>query len=484
MRSKEAKLPATTGLRRVITAEPSLSFIYVKWKVKSSSISHSNPYEKSLFTLDIRMFVDLFLHPVRTWPPQKSGGRGVVTTSINNKRVAEYFHKYRILPRETRLLLVNTVFSSMPLGMITVIQPLYLKTVGYTSSSIGLLLGISSLSSMLFMIPGSLMADYFGRKKVLMVSIIAYALHMVMFSISGDFCLLALALFLSGFSWGVYSAPFTALLAENVGVDRRSYVFSFNSFLFSLSTIMGNLSSGLVDVFEGVLQMRPITSYKVLFVAGAMVMGLSVIPLLRLTEEKASAQKETEVFKLKAWKAVKKFSAVNFLVGFGAGLFIPFLPLYLNMRYAASEALIGTVLAASDAVVAIAFLASPSLVERIGAVRTVVVTQGLSIIPFVMMPLPIDVNAFTLLYAVRTVLMNMASPIFTAYMMSVVDDQERASVSGITTMAWVGGNAISSFLGGYLIDINLDLPIYLCSVLYVLATSLCYFFFHKLDPKR
>jgi len=48
----------------------------------------------------------------------------------------------------------------------------------------------------------------------------------------------------------------------------------------------------------------------------------------------------------------------------------------------------------------------------------------------------------------------------------------------------VGGNAISSFLGGYLIDINLDLPIYLCSVLYVLATSLCYFFFHKLDPKR
>jgi MFS family permease len=365
-----------------------------------------------------------------------------------------------------------------------VIQPLYLKALGYTSSSIGLLLGIASLSSMLFMVPGSLLSDCFGRKRVLMVSIVAYALYMAVFSVSSDVYLLALASILSGFSWGVYSAPFTARLAAKVGVERRSYVFSFNSFLFSLATILGNLSSGLVDVFEDSLLLSPITSYKVLFVAGAIVEGLAIIPLLQLTEEKRSASKDTKIVKLKAWKVVKKFSFVNFLVGFGAGLFIPFLPLYLNMRYAASEALIGTVLAASDAVVAIAFLASPSLVERIGAVRTVVVTQGLSIIPFVMMPLPIDVNAFTLLYAVRTVLMNMASPIFTAYMMSVVDGRERASVSGITTMAWVGGNAVSSFLGGYLMDIYLDLPIYLCSVLYVLATSLCYFFFHKLDPKH
>jgi MFS family permease len=407
-----------------------------------------------------------------------------VTAISNKKRLADYLHKYRVPPGGTRLLLVNTVFSSAPLGMIVVIQPLYLKALGYTSSSIGLLLGIASLSSMLFMVPGSLLSDCFGRKRVLMVSIVAYALYMAVFSVSSDVYLLALASILSGFSWGVYSAPFTARLAAKVGVERRSYVFSFNSFLFSLATILGNLSSGLVDVFEDSLLLSPITSYKVLFVAGAIVEGLAIIPLLQLTEEKRSASKDTKIVKLKAWKVVKKFSFVNFLVGFGAGLFIPFLPLYLNMRYAASEALIGTVLAASDAVVAIAFLASPSLVERIGAVRTVVVTQGLSIIPFVMMPLPIDVNAFTLLYAVRTVLMNMASPIFTAYMMSVVDGRERASVSGITTMAWVGGNAVSSFLGGYLMDIYLDLPIYLCSVLYVLATSLCYFFFHKLDPKH
>lgn len=407
-----------------------------------------------------------------------------MTAIISKKRVTEYFHKYRVLPGGTRLLLVNTVFSSVPLGMIMVIQPLYLKALGHTSSSIGLLLGISSLSSMLFMIPGSLMADYFGRKQVLMVSIIAYALHMVMFGVSGDFFLLASALVLSGFSWGVYSAPFTALLAENVGGKRRSYVFSFHSFLFSLSIIMGNLSSGLVDVFEGVLQLTPITSYKVLFVVGAIVEGLSIIPLLQLTKEKASTPKETKIFKLKAWKDVQKFSAVNFLVGFGAGLFIPFLPLYLNVRYAASEAFIGTTLAVSEAVVAVAFLASPSLVEKMGVVKMVVVTQGLSIIPFVMMPLPIDVNAFTLLYSARTVLMNMATPIFTSYMMSVVDERERASVSGITTTAWVGGNAISSFLGGYLMEVFLDLPIYLCSVFYVFATILFYFFFHKLDPKR
>jgi MFS family permease len=133
---------------------------------------------------------------------------------INKNRVAEYFRRYGALSSETQLLLVNTVVSSMPLGMITVIQPLYLKALGYSSASIGLLLGISSVSSMLFMIPGSLMADYFGRKRVLLASIIVYALYMALFSVSGNFSLLALALCLSGFSWGVYSAPFTALLAD------------------------------------------------------------------------------------------------------------------------------------------------------------------------------------------------------------------------------------------------------------------------------
>lgn len=288
---------------------------------------------------------------------------------------------------------------------------------------------------------------------------------------------------MNGFSWGTGNAPFTALLAENVGLDKRSYVFSFNSFLFNFSVIIGNLLSGLVDVFGGFFQMIPVTSYKVLFVMGAILSFLSIIPLLQLTEEKASSKKGNQVLKLKSWKIVKKFSTVNFLIGFGGGLFLPFLLLYMNLRYSASDTLIGTTLAISNAVIAIAFLASPSLVEKIGNVKTIVVTQGLSILPLLMIPLSLEFNTFVLLYSARAVLMNMASPIFASYMMSIVRESERASVSGITATAWTGGSAISSVIAGYVMDVSLDLPLYLCSVFYFLATALFYLFFREQDLK-
>lgn len=394
----------------------------------------------------------------------------------------DYLNRYRGVTRETQLLLATTFLSSIPLGIIYVIQPLYLKSLGYPPPSIGLLLGIASISSTVFMIPGGIMADYFGQKKMLIVSIIAYVIYLAIFGVSSDFCLLSLASFLSGFSWGTYAAPFTALLAKNAGPDKGSYVFSFHSSLFTGSIIIGNLSVGLVDVLGEFFQMIPFTSYKILFLMGAILSFISIIPPLKLTE-KASSKKVNHVLKLKSWKNVKKFATVNFLNGFGAGLFIPFLPLYMKLRYSASDALIGTALATSNAVIAIAFLASPSLVERIGNVKTIVVTQGLSIIPLLMTPLPLEFNIFILLYSIRAVLMNMASPIFTAYMMSNVEESERASVSGITATTWTGGSAASSIIAGYVMGVSLDLPVYLCSIFYLLATALFYLFFREQDLK-
>jgi MFS family permease len=155
----------------------------------------------------------------------------------------------------------------------------------------------------------------------------------------------------------------------------------------------------------------------------------------------------------------------------------------MNLRYTASDTLIGNTLAISNAVIAIAFLASPRLVDKIGTINSIIVTQGLSIIPLVMIPQLVEFEFFILIYSTRAVLMNMASPVTISYMMSVVDENERASVLGITAMAWTGGSAISSTIAGFIMDVSLDLPIYFCSIFYFLSTALFYFFFRKQNIK-
>lgn len=400
-------------------------------------------------------------------------------------RLWGYLGRYGRVTGEARRLLATTFMGSIPLGISGVIQPLYLRSLGYNPSSIGILLGVTSISGAAFTIPASVMADHLGRRRVLVVSIVAYVLYFVMFGVSGDFYLLTLASLLSGFSWGTYSAPFTALMAEEAGPDDGSYVFSLNSFLFNVSFIIGNLSLGLVDLFEGVFTMIPTAAYRALFMVGAILSSFSIIPPLQLTEARAPSGGGNQLLRLRSWGVVKRLSVVNLLLGFGAGLFIPFVPLYMSLRYSTSDALIGTALALSNSAIAIAFLASPVLVEKVGRVAAIVVTQGLSIIPLLMIPLTPEFSAFVLLYSLRAVLMNMASPIHTSFMMSIVKEGERASVSGITTTAWTGGNAISSIIAGHVMNLSLDLPVYLCGAFYSIATAAFYLFFAKaVEPKE
>ena len=79
--------------------------------------------------------------------------------------------------------------------------------------------------------------------------------------------------------------------------------------------------------------------------------------------------------------------------------------------------------------------------------------------------------------------MNMAAPVFTAFMMSTVREDERASVSGLATTAWNGMNATSTVASGFLMDVALNFPVYICVLCYTLSTGLAYLCFRSTAVK-
>lgn len=397
------------------------------------------------------------------------------------RRFIVYFNNFKDLSKETWLLLVISFLSSISMGVTMVIELLFLNSLSYSSSSIGLILGATSISSTLFMFVGGILADYYGRRKMLILSTVANVAFLTIFGASSDFIIFTIASLLNGFSSGIFNASFIALLTDKIEAEKRGHIFSLSAFFFNLAIIIGNLSVGFVDVFENVFQMSPITSYRILFFGGAVLSTVSIIPLLHITEKASYSTKEKLTMNVSSWKTIKKFSIVNLFIGFGAGMFIPFISLYMSLRFDVLDALIGSAIALSNGIIAISFLVSPYVKERMGSVRTVVLTQGLSIVPLLLMSLPFDFNTFVVLYIIRAALMNMASPISIAYMMGTVEENERASISGITAAAWSGGSAISSVIAGNIMDVSLDLPIYLCSGFYLIATILFYLFFNKED---
>ena len=74
-------------------------------------------------------------------------------------------------------------------------------------------------------------------------------------------------------------------------------------------------------------------------------------------------------------------------------------------------------------------------------------------------------------------MMIMCSPILNAYTMSTVSRDERASASGVITMAWNGANAAGTAASGVLMALYLDFPIYAGSLFYVMSTVFFYAYF-------
>ncbi len=98
-------------------------------------------------------------------------------------------------------------------------------------------------------------------------------------------------------------------------------------------------------------------------------------------------------------------------------------------------------------------------------------TQGLSVIPLLLIPTSQNFVIAAFFYTIRSALMNMSSPVFTSYMMGAVSKEEMASVAGITATAWNGSTAISTIISGYIMNVVVDIPVYLCGVFYILSTT-------------
>ncbi len=287
------------------------------------------------------------------------------------QRMIHYLRRFTGFPRDIKLLLFYSSIVLVSVGLSNVIMSLYLKSLDYDPSAIGILFSISTITSAILTIPGGILADRYGKKKTLIVSTMAYLLSFIVYATFTNFNLLCLASFLNGFSFGTYNAPFIALLTERTHNKKRSYVFSFNSFIMNFSMIAGNLLAGTADILKSKLHLTASFSYRIFFWVGAVFILASLLPLILMEEDTGYTKKRTKILNIKSWRVIWMFSSVNALIGFGAGFFIPLLPLYMNLRFQASGAHIATLLAVSNVLMGIAFLASPKMVDVIGNVKTI-----------------------------------------------------------------------------------------------------------------
>ncbi len=83
------------------------------------------------------------------------------------------------------------------------------------------------------------------------------------------------------------------------------------------------------------------------------------------------------------------------------------------------------------------------------------------------------------LYLARSVLMNVANPLYNAFIMRLVPMELRGTASALLSLSWTIPAGIGRAVGGLLLDIDLELPLRLTALLYTIALAILALFFHN-----
>lgn len=368
-------------------------------------------------------------------------------------------------------------------GMLATVFGIYIKAAGMSESVIGNVEASVAFAAALVSLLGAPLVRALGYRVLLVAAIVT-----MVFSRFGQaflpnaIAMLGFALAI-GLSDGFMRAISSAFLSSNSEEKERSHLFSIEFLVRISAGFFGGLAGGFLPT--GLQHfMTELQSYQWTIAAGTVVLGLGIVPMLRLREDKRDRTpvKHAYVHSLKNfthWDRLAKLVGPQMLISLGGGLVLPFVPLYLKHSLDASIAQIGMILGFSAIVTAMGTFVTPVIARRIGLVRGVALMQLLSVPFLALVPiartLPLAIGALW----TRGACMNIAGPMYNQFAMEGVSDDDKPLIAGGMffglNLMWLLGNV----LGGHLMQTSYTLPYMVAVGCYATGATLTFLLWRK-----
>ncbi|KOR89845.1 MFS transporter [Paenibacillus solani] len=408
-------------------------------------------------------------------------------------------NEIRFWPRNIKLFFLANVLYQFGTGMFSVLYNLYIQSLGYNDSMNGTVVSIQSLATALMFIPIGLIGDRGSRKRILILGALLSGAGLIARSfLESEFSLLGLAIYVGLFAsfFQVLAIPF---LAENTAKSARMRIFSIHASLVLASQVLGSMGGGfLADALQA-MGMDKVGSLKTALFIGGLTTFTAFFPLLFTMERKpgdtqsldpvcpAEVPESGNVVNTSAagdFKIIGQFALAQLLIGLGSGLVVPYLNLYFTNRFSVSLSAVGILISLGQVMTIVSMLIGPSLVNRVGAVRAVVLFQVLSL-PFLLLTGFTNVLLIASVgFLFRQALMNAANPIQSSILIDRVPDHRRGIANSVTQTAFMLGWATMGPIQSRLVTTygsywGYAITFCITGTLYVLSSFLYYRMFRE-----
>jgi MFS family permease len=425
------------------------------------------------------------------------------------RQLTDSLARFGHLRRNARLYLISNTLQAFTAGAIGVLYTLFLDGLGYGTTFIGVALFVATAGGALGILPASALIRRLGWRAMLLWSDLIGGVAIFFQLVAPTRAVTLITSLAAGASVAIFLVLNSPFLAANSEPEQRNAIFSLNNALGFLAGVSGSLIGGLLPLWIAagfhervgwLLALQPwlLTNpqsrvYQLAMLMAGVVALPSVIPVMMMRDHEnasdAATPDETTDAPLPALRerigallgktreaisgTVGRFSVSQALVGFGAGLFFPYLNIYFVNRLGASTAFYGALTAAVTALLAVVSLASAPLADRFGRVPLALVTQVASLPFMIVMGAVPALLVVSACYVVRSTLMNTSAAPMQAWLMDAVTPQRRVLASNAYNISWQAAWAVGAALGGELIAIGgYGAPFYVATLCYAVSAAL------------
>ena len=353
-------------------------------------------------------------------------------------------------------------------GMVMPIMPFYIENFGAGGTELGWLMATYSLMQLIFAPIWGVLSDRYGRKPILSIGVLGYAITLLMFGLAQSFSMLFVARSLSGILSSATMPTAMAYIGDNTPQGEKSKGMGQLGAMVGVGVILGPLLGGMLSTNSLSLPF---------FIGSALAFIALLLVIFLLPESKPTSLRTKEGVPLNELSATPRrrvldiylrifFSPAGvllllvFIMSFGMTNFQGMIGLYVVDKFAFNTRQVGSVWMLMGLILILAqgVLVGP-LTKKLGDLAIIRVGLLGGTIGFVLVALAVDYTTTLLALGFFILSLALIGPALNSYLSGFAGENQ-GTVMGLNSAANSLGRVVGPLWGGYLYDINIEYPFF------------------------
>ena len=359
------------------------------------------------------------------------------------------------LPGDARRVLMAQALRAFAYGLGSLLLGTTLKRRGFNSAEVGLVLGAVVAGTVGAAMAVARWSDRVGRRRCYVGLYVALAGAGAAFALSGNVAVLVVVGLSGTLSTDIIdNGPFTsleqAMLATDLAGRERLRGFGLYNAVAAAAGSLGALAAGGPALLRRHIPTLPADQrFFLVFVPVALAGAVVAWTLSPRVEANPSPERSARSGLDRSRPAVIRLAALFATDAFGGGFVVQsFIAYWLVTRFHASIGMLGVVFFAIGILQTLSFLGATALAERFGLLSTMVFTHLPSNVLLAAIGFAPNLAVALVLLVTRAALSSMDVPTRQAYVMGLVEPEERTAAAGYTNTARYVARPLGPILAG------------------------------------